>query len=55
MQSHFDLIQEAMAAALYGTASRAIMEKDLVHSGKTGCTNPHGEDPTAVFIRICRR
>jgi penicillin-binding protein 2 len=38
-----------MAAALYGTASRAIM-KDLVIAGKTGTAqNPHGEDHS-VFI-----
>ena len=46
---HFDLIQEAMAAALYGTANRAVM-KDLVIAGKTGTAqNPHGEDHS-VFI-----
>ncbi len=46
---HFDLIQEAMAAALYGTANRAVM-KDLVIAGKTGpAQNPHGEDHS-VFI-----
>lgn len=46
---HFDLIQEAMAAALYGTATRAVM-KDLVIAGKTGTAqNPHGEDHS-VFI-----
>jgi penicillin-binding protein 2 len=48
-ERHFDLIQEAMAAALYGTANRAIME-DLVIAGKTGTAqNPHGEDHS-VFI-----
>ncbi len=46
---HFDLIQEAMAAALYGTANRAVMQ-DLVIAGKTGTAqNPHGEDHS-VFI-----
>ena len=46
---HYDLIQEAMAAALYGTANRAVM-KDLVIAGKTGTAqNPHGEDHS-VFI-----
>jgi penicillin-binding protein 2 len=46
---HFDLIQEAMAAALYGTANRAVM-KDLVIAGKTGTAqNAHGEDHS-VFI-----
>jgi penicillin-binding protein 2 len=48
-ERHFDLIQEAMAAALYGTANRAVM-KDLVIAGKTGTAqNPHGEDHS-VFI-----
>jgi penicillin-binding protein 2 len=46
---HFDLIQDAMAEALYGTANRAII-KDLVIAGKTGTAqNPHGEDHS-VFI-----
>ena len=46
---HFDLIQDAMAEALYGTANRAVM-KDLVIAGKTGTAqNPHGEDHS-VFI-----
>jgi penicillin-binding protein 2 len=46
---HFDLIQDAMAEALYGTANRAVM-KDIVIAGKTGTAqNPHGEDHS-VFI-----
>lgn len=46
---HFDMIQDAMAEALYGTASRAIM-KDITIAGKTGTAqNPHGEDHS-VFI-----
>ncbi len=46
---HFDLIQDAMAEALYGTANRAVMT-DLVIAGKTGTAqNPHGEDHS-VFI-----
>ena len=46
---HFDLIQDAMVEALYGTANRAVM-KDLVIAGKTGTAqNPHGEDHS-VFI-----
>ena len=46
---HFDLIQDAMAEAIYGTAPRAVM-KDLVIAGKTGTAqNPHGEDHS-VFI-----
>jgi penicillin-binding protein 2 len=46
---HFDLIQDAMAEALYGTANRAVM-KDLVIAGKTGTAqNPHGEDHS-VFV-----
>jgi penicillin-binding protein 2 len=46
---HFNLIQDAMAEALYGTANRAII-KDLVIAGKTGTAqNPHGEDHS-VFI-----
>jgi penicillin-binding protein 2 len=46
---HFDLIQNAMAEALYGTANRAVI-KDLVIAGKTGTAqNPHGEDHS-VFI-----
>jgi penicillin-binding protein 2 len=46
---HFDLIQDAMAEALYGTANRAVL-KDLVIAGKTGTAqNSHGEDHS-VFI-----
>jgi penicillin-binding protein 2 len=46
---HFDLIQDAMAEALYGTANRAVIQ-DLVIAGKTGTAqNPHGEDHS-VFI-----
>jgi len=46
---HFDLIQDAMAAALSGTAARAIM-KDISIAGKTGTAqNPAGEDHS-VFI-----
>ena len=46
---HFDLIQDAMVQALYGTASRALM-KDITIAGKTGTAqNPHGEDHS-VFI-----
>jgi penicillin-binding protein 2 len=46
---HFDLIQDAMAEALYGTANRAVIE-DIVIAGKTGTAqNPHGEDHS-VFI-----
>jgi penicillin-binding protein 2 len=46
---HFDMIQDAMAEALYGTAARAIM-KDITIAGKTGTAqNPHGEDHS-VFI-----
>ncbi|MEX2569285.1 MAG: penicillin-binding transpeptidase domain-containing protein [Cyclobacteriaceae bacterium] len=47
--SHFDLIQDAMVQALYGTAARAIM-KDIAIAGKTGTAqNPGGEDHS-VFI-----
>jgi penicillin-binding protein 2 len=46
---HFDLIQDAMVEAIYGTAARAVM-KDLVIAGKTGTAqNSHGEDHS-VFI-----
>lgn len=46
---HFDMVQDAMAEALYGTAARAIM-KDVVIAGKTGTAqNPQGEDHS-VFI-----
>lgn len=47
--AHFDLIQEAMAAAIYGTAARAVIA-DIELAGKTGTAqNPHGEDHS-VFI-----
>lgn len=46
---HFDMVQDAMAEALYGTATRAIIQ-DLVIAGKTGTAqNPHGEDHS-VFV-----
>ncbi|WP_194774900.1 penicillin-binding protein 2 [Pararhodonellum marinum] len=46
---HFDLVQDAMAEALYGTAARAII-KDITIAGKTGTAqNPHGEDHS-VFV-----
>ncbi|MDF2158930.1 penicillin-binding protein 2 [Algoriphagus sp. CAU 1675] len=46
---HFDMIQDAMAEALYGTANRAIIQ-DIVIAGKTGTAqNPHGEDHS-VFV-----
>lgn len=46
---HFDMVQDAMVQALYGTAQRAIM-KDIQIAGKTGTAqNPHGEDHS-VFI-----
>jgi penicillin-binding protein 2 len=46
---HFDMVQDAMAEALYGTAARAIM-KDIAIAGKTGTAqNPQGEDHS-VFI-----
>ncbi|MDN3668818.1 penicillin-binding protein 2 [Echinicola jeungdonensis] len=46
---HFELIQDAMAEALYGTAARAIM-KDITIAGKTGTAqNPHGADHS-VFV-----
>lgn len=46
---HFDLIQDAMVQAVFGTAARAVM-KDIVIAGKTGTAqNPHGEDHS-VFI-----
>jgi penicillin-binding protein 2 len=46
---HFDLIQDAMVEAIYGTAARAVMT-DLVIAGKTGTAqNSQGEDHS-VFI-----
>lgn len=46
---HFDLIQDAMAEAIYGTAARAAMT-EITLAGKTGTAqNPHGEDHS-VFI-----
>jgi penicillin-binding protein 2 len=46
---HFDLIQDAMAEAIYGTAARAAI-KDITIAGKTGTAqNPQGEDHS-VFI-----
>lgn len=46
---HFDMVQDAMVQALYGTAQRAIM-KDIEIAGKTGTAqNPHGEDHS-VFL-----
>src|SRR5690606_24661702 len=41
---HFDMVQDAMAEALYGTATRAII-KDIVVAGKTGTApKPQGGD-----------
>jgi len=46
---HFDMVQEAMAQAIYGTAARAVI-KDIEIAGKTGTAqNPQGEDHS-VFI-----
>jgi penicillin-binding protein 2 len=46
---HFDLIQDAMQEAIYGTAARAAI-KDITIAGKTGTAqNPQGEDHS-VFI-----
>lgn len=46
---HFDMVQDAMAEALYGTANRAIIQ-DITIAGKTGTAqNPHGEDHS-VFV-----
>ncbi len=46
---HFDLIHDAMAEAIYGTAARAVI-KDIVLAGKTGTAqNPHGEDHSVFF------
>ncbi|MDX5339609.1 MAG: penicillin-binding protein 2 [Cyclobacteriaceae bacterium] len=48
-EQHFDLIQDAMAEAIYGTAARAVI-KDIVIAGKTGTAqNPHGEDHSVFF------
>ena len=46
---HFDMIQDAMAEAIYGTAARAAI-RDITVAGKTGTAqNPQGEDHS-VFI-----
>jgi penicillin-binding protein 2 len=46
---HFDMVQDAMAEAIYGTAARAAI-KDITIAGKTGTAqNPQGEDHS-VFI-----
>jgi penicillin-binding protein 2 len=46
---HFDLIQDAMAEAIFGTAARAAIP-DIQIAGKTGTAqNPQGEDHS-VFI-----
>ena len=46
---HFDLIQDAMAEAIYGTAARAAIP-DITIAGKTGTAqNPQGEDHS-VFV-----
>ncbi|ERM83524.1 peptidoglycan glycosyltransferase [Rhodonellum psychrophilum GCM71 = DSM 17998] len=46
---HFDMVQDAMAQAIYGTAARAVI-KDIEIAGKTGTAqNPQGEDHS-VFI-----
>ncbi len=46
---HFDMVQDAMAEAIYGTAARAVI-KDITVAGKTGTAqNPHGEDHS-VFV-----
>lgn len=46
---HFDLIQDAMVQAIYGTAARAAIP-DITLAGKTGTAqNPQGEDHS-VFI-----
>jgi len=46
---HFDMVQNAMAEALSGTANRAII-KDIVIAGKTGTAqNPGGADHS-VFV-----
>ena len=47
--AHFSFVHEAMAAAVYGTAGRAVIN-DIVICGKTGTAeNPHGEDHS-VFM-----
>ena len=47
--AHFSFVHEAMAAAVYGTAGRALIN-DIVICGKTGTAeNPHGEDHS-VFM-----
>ncbi|UJP66065.1 penicillin-binding protein 2 [Mongoliitalea daihaiensis] len=46
---HFDMVQDAMAEAIYGTAARAAI-KDIAVAGKTGTAqNPQGEDHS-VFV-----
>lgn len=46
---HFDMVQDAMAEAIYGTAARAAIS-DIVVAGKTGTAqNPQGEDHS-VFV-----
>lgn len=46
---HFDMVQDAMAEAIYGTAARAAI-KDITVAGKTGTAqNPQGEDHS-VFV-----
>lgn len=46
---HFDMIQDAMAEAIYGTAARAAIQ-DITIAGKTGTAqNPQGEDHS-VFV-----
>ncbi len=46
---YFNVVHDAMADAIYGTAGRAAM-KDIVICGKTGTAeNPHGEDHS-VFM-----
>lgn len=46
---HFDLIQDAMVQAIFGTAARAAIP-DITLAGKTGTAqNPQGEDHS-VFI-----
>ncbi|MGY6560133.1 MAG: penicillin-binding protein 2 [Nitritalea sp.] len=48
-EKHFDLVQDAMAAAIYGTAGRAAIP-DIEIAGKTGTAqNRQGEDHS-VFI-----